>query len=121
VAFFGTIGLLALYILAYGPVVWLLWHVELPKAVGNALAILFSPVSWTDSAVKGVSALEEYVELWLSFSEERDEPATAFVSINRPPYVLEFLGCVLAAWLTWNLVRWVNQRGLAHSRAPGRP
>lgn len=108
VTFCGTIGVLALYVLSYGPLLWLFWNVHLPKPVSTTLCILYSPLVRTAYSSNDVYvALSYYCAFWVNFSSS---PSTPFDFVERPPFDLTILGYVLVAWLVWNFVRWVNYR-----------
>ncbi len=113
VTFWGSAGLVVCYLLSTGPVYWLIWNIHLPVWSVNVIRVVYGPFI----SVVNRSEVARYV--WLTYSciwvdsttRAVGQPATPpGPDPVAPPYVVEAAGTLITAWLTWTLVRWLNQR-----------
>lgn len=110
VCLWGTLGALALYFLMAGPLVWLVWNVQLPDWLAVVISVVLRPLEWIyeESDVLH-ELLDAYVKLWVDFT--KGSPATQPMPMpDGPPYFVGISGTLIGAWLVWNIVRWINQR-----------
>jgi hypothetical protein len=109
VAFWGTIGLLVLYLLSVGPAAWMSWNLPLPEWLASGIAYLYCPLNPLDENSATVAeAFAMYVDIWVDYDVP---PSTIYAfRYDPPPFFIEVSGTVIGAWLIWNFVRWMNQR-----------
>jgi hypothetical protein len=111
VALWGTAGASILYLLSAGPVFWLIWNVRLPDWVMDVVYFMYAPlISTINKSQVAAEIWTTYARLWVDVNVGR--PATPpRPDPVPPPYLVETAGILIGAWLIWNCVRWVNQRG----------
>lgn len=117
VAFWGTIGVIVLYVLSAGPAVSLLYHLHLPRWAAVGIYFFFLPlVEAVNKSELLVAAFDSYLGLWL---DADIDPANLHVPMpDAPPFFTEVSGTIVAAWLIWNLVRWVQWNTSRSAPAP---
>jgi hypothetical protein len=116
VTLWGSIGMLALYVLSFEPVYWLMWKVPYPEWAVIGIGYLYSPIWWATSKSDSLGNAEwNCRRLWL---DPNTVSATPFYDVplrDEPLFFTEIASTIIFAWVIWNFVRWVNQRGLARS------
>lgn len=106
-------ALLVLYLLSVGPAVWLLSNIAFPEWVEEGYNCLYCPLTLlADRSDFVAEILEGYAEFCCN---SEGPPATNIHLSDPPPFLVEFLGTLIGAWLIWNFVRWLNQRKVAAS------
>ena len=110
VALWGTVTGMLFYVLSIGPAAWLLWHIHLPRWASDAIFYVFSPLEWLHRKSEvGDTIVTLYIGLWFDPTAVPATPSYAISMPQAPPHFVEAAGILIAAWLIWNFVRWVNQ------------
>ena len=116
VALWGTIGLLAFYVLLAGPIVWLFWRYHLPDWLALTIHVVYAPLSWTfDNSQMFQEVWGIYRGLWVDIGAGSQATPPPTQLPGAPPYFVETSGTLMGAWLVWNFVRWINQRKMLGS------
>jgi hypothetical protein len=111
-SFWVPLAMVVGYPLSVGPVGYLIWNVKFPAPVHDAVADFYHPLShrYTPAPVKILT--KKYVALWVDLARPPATPRTEekWCSWFEFEHVVEGAGLVLAGWLIYSLVRWLNSR-----------